>query len=85
MGLPKKRLLLAFGYSSSYKGFDLLNNLKLPKDWSLVIEQNKHERGVEQPLVIKNAIHLHLGYLDDAALSKLFFACDAIIFLYRVG
>jgi glycosyltransferase involved in cell wall biosynthesis len=85
LGLPEnKRLLLAFGYVGSYKGFDILNNLQLPNDWSLVIKQNKHERGVEQPLVIKNAINLHLGYLDDTTLSKLFFACDAIIFPYRV-
>lgn len=84
-GLPtNKRLLLAFGYVGSYKGFDILSNLKLPDSWSLVIKQNKHERGIEQPVHIKNAINLHLGYLDDLTLSKLFFACDAIIFPYRV-
>lgn len=85
LGLPEnKRLLLAFGYVGSYKGFDILNDLKLPNEWSLVIKQNKHERGTEQPLVIKNAFNLHLGYLDDGYLSKLFFASDAIIFPYRV-
>jgi glycosyltransferase involved in cell wall biosynthesis len=84
-GLPTdKKLLLAFGYVGSYKGFDILSNLKLPDDWSLVIKQNKHERGIEQPVHIKNAINLHLGYLDDLTLSKLFFACDAIIFPYVV-
>jgi glycosyltransferase involved in cell wall biosynthesis len=84
-GLPlNKRLLLAFGYVGSYKGFDILNNIKLPDGWSLVIKQNKHERGREQPVQIKNAINLHLGYLGDLTLSKLFFACDAIIFPYRV-
>ncbi len=84
-GLPTdKKLLLAFGYVGSYKGFDILSSLKLPDDWSLVIKQNKHERGTEQPVHIKNAINLHLGYLDDLTLSKLFFACDAIIFPYFV-
>lgn len=84
-GLPtNNRLLLAFGYVGSYKGFDILSNLNLPDGWSLVIKQNKHERGKEQPVHIKNAINLHLGYLDDLTLSKLFFACDAIIFPYRV-
>jgi glycosyltransferase involved in cell wall biosynthesis len=84
-GLPtNKRLLLAFGFVGSYKGFDILSNLKLPETWSLVIKQNKHERGREQPVQIKNAINLHLGYLDDLTLSKLFFACDAIIFPYSV-
>ena len=84
-GLPDdKRLLLAFGYVGSYKGFDILDSLSLPNDWSLVVKQNRHERGVEQPIRIKNAINLHLAYLDDLTLSKLFFACDAIIFPYKV-
>jgi len=85
LGLPEnRRLLLAFGYVGSYKGFDILNDLKLPDEWSLVIKQNKHERGIEKPLAIKNALNLHLGYLDDEYLSKLFLASDAIIFPYRV-
>jgi glycosyltransferase involved in cell wall biosynthesis len=84
-GLPTgKRLLLAFGYVGSYKGFDLLNNIVVPNGWSLVIKQNIHERGVEVPAKINNAINLHLNYLDDVTVSKLFFACDAIIFPYKV-
>ncbi|HZA70073.1 MAG TPA: glycosyl transferase [Nitrososphaeraceae archaeon] len=84
-GLPNdKRLLLAFGYVGSYKGFDILDSISLPNGWSLVVKQNTHERGKEQPVHIKNAISLHLGYLDDETLSKLFFSCDAIIFPYKV-
>src|SRR5919199_3043905 len=84
-GLPDdKMLLLAFGYVGSYKGFDILDNLSLPKDWFLVVKQNKHERGREQPLRISNAINLSLGHIDDITLSKLFFACDAIIFPYKL-
>jgi len=83
-------LLLAFGYAGSYKGFDLLGSLRLPNGWSLVVKQTRHERGSEKPIDIRNngdgscIISLHLGYLDDSTLSKLFFACDAIIFPYRV-
>jgi glycosyltransferase involved in cell wall biosynthesis len=92
LGLPsEKMLLLAFGYAGSYKGFDVLGSLRLPDGWSLVVKQTKHERGSEKPIdVRKNAdnsndvISLHLGYLDDSTLSKLFFACDAIIFPYKV-
>ena len=29
-------------------------------------------------------ISLNLGYLDDITMSKLFFACDAIIFPYKI-
>ena len=84
-GLPAgRKLLLAFGYVGSYKGFDILDSMKLPAGWDLVVKQNKHERGVEKPVELKNAISLNLGYIDDAALSRLFLSCDAIIFPYRV-
>ena len=84
-GLPEdKRLILAFGYVGSYKGFDILDKLKLPEGWSLVIKQNRHERGTEKPVNVMNAINLHLGHLDDATLTKLFLVCDAIIFPYRI-
>jgi glycosyltransferase involved in cell wall biosynthesis len=95
LGLPSDRmLLLAFGYAGSYKGFDVLGDLRLPDGWSLVVKQTKHERGMEKPIEVRkyrdnnnnnnNVISLHLDYLDDSTLSKLFFACDAIIFPYKV-
>jgi glycosyltransferase involved in cell wall biosynthesis len=92
LGLPTdKMLLLAFGYAGSYKGFDLLGSLRLPDGWSLVVKQTKHERGSEKPIEVRknrdnsnDVVSLHLGYLDDSTLSKLFFACDAIIFPYKV-
>jgi glycosyltransferase involved in cell wall biosynthesis len=93
LGLPtEKMLLLAFGYAGSYKGFDVLGSLRLPNGWSLVVKQTKHERGSEKPIDIRNngdsnsndVVSLHLGYLDDTTLSKLFFACDAIIFPYKI-
>jgi glycosyltransferase involved in cell wall biosynthesis len=85
-----KMLLLAFGYAGSYKGFDVLGSIGLPNGWSLVIKQTKHERGFERPIEFgkKNngdkVISLNLGYLDDTTMSKLFFACDAIIFPYKI-
>jgi glycosyltransferase involved in cell wall biosynthesis len=90
-GLPvDKMILLAFGYAGSYKGFDVLGSLDLPNGWSLAVKQTKHERGFERPLEIgtnnntENVISLNLGYLDDTTMSKLFFACDAIIFPYKI-
>lgn len=92
-GLPlDKMLLLAFGYAGSYKGFDVLAKLRLPFGWSLVVKQTKHERGFEKPIELgggknerdNNVISLNLGYLDDTTMSKLFFACDAIIFPYKI-
>ena len=92
-GLPvDKRLLLAFGFAGSYKGFDVLGSLNFPNGWSLVIKQTRHERGFERPIDFgkennnqDNAIiSLNLGYLDETTMSKLFFACDAIIFPYKI-
>ncbi len=90
-GLPlDKMLLLAFGYAGSYKGFDVLAELRLPYGWSLVVKQTKHERGFEKPIELggknerDNVVSLNLGYLDDTTMSKLFFACDAIIFPYKI-
>ena len=86
-GLPDdKKLLLAFGFVGSYKGFDILENICLPSDWSIVAKQNTHERGSEMPVLIRknNTINLNLGPIDELALSKLFFACDAIILPYKV-
>lgn len=85
LALPRdKLLLLAFGYAGSYKGFDILDDLVLPQNWTLVIKQTKHERGIEKPHDVKNALSLTTDYLDDIMLSRLFFACDAIIFPYRI-
>ena len=91
-GLPVDRmLLLAFGYAGSYKGFDVLDDLGLPNGWSLVIKQTQHERGFERPIQFRKnnngdnvIISLNLEYLDDTSMSKLFFACDAIIFPYKI-
>jgi glycosyltransferase involved in cell wall biosynthesis len=89
-GLPEdKKLLLAFGFAGSYKGFDVLDGLGLPNGWSLVIKQTKHERGFERPIEFgknngEKVISLNLGYLDETTMSRLFFACDAIIFPYKI-
>src|SRR5215211_5591405 len=89
-GLPvDKMLLLAFGFAGSYKGFDVLDGLGLPNGWCLAIKQTKHERGFERPIEFgknngDNVISLNLGYLDETTMSKLFFACDAIIFPYKI-
>jgi glycosyltransferase involved in cell wall biosynthesis len=91
-GLPQDgMLLLAFGYAGSYKGFDVLGSLVLPPSWSLIVKQTKHERGLERPVEIannetgnNNVIPLNLGYLDDTTMSKLFYACDATIFPYKI-
>ncbi len=84
MGLPSdEKLLLAFGHILDSKGFDILNNLQLPDGWKLVIKQTTR-LGQEQSQPVQNAINLNTDYMDDQNLSKLFFACDAMIFTRKL-
>lgn len=82
--LPRRKMLiLAFGYSRNYKGFDILRRLKLPDGWVLVTKQTRHERSIEEPVAMDNSIVLNNEYMDEQSLSRLFFACDALILPYR--
>ena len=79
-GLPEdKRLILGFGHAAYTKGFDLLDQIELPRGWQLVVKQTNRGHSHEIPTDVKNAINLNVGYLDEEAMSKLFFSCDAII------
>lgn len=85
LGLPaNKKLLLAFGYVGSYKGFDVLERIKMPSNWALVVKQNIHERGTESAAQIPSAINLPLNRVDNQTLSKIFLACEAVILPYRI-
>jgi len=82
--LPKKKMLvLAFGYSTEPKGFDILRKMKLPDDWVLVTKQTRHVRNIEEPITFSNSIALTDDYMDEQTLSRLFFACDALVLPYR--
>jgi len=83
LGLPPdKMLLLAFGFATHFKGFDILNDITMPKGWALVVKQTPR---AEKPIPIQNAINLSFDYLDEQGLSKLFFACDAMIFPRKIA
>jgi glycosyltransferase involved in cell wall biosynthesis len=84
--LPRgKMLILGFGYSRSYKGFDILRHLKLPDGWLLVTKQTRHERAdlEEGAVAVDNSIIFNNEYMDEQTMSRLFFACDALILPYR--
>jgi glycosyltransferase involved in cell wall biosynthesis len=82
--LPKsKMLVLAFGYSRNDKGFHIMRQMKLPDGWVLVTKQTRHERNIQEPVTISNSIALTEEYMDERTLSKLFFACDALVLPYQ--
>lgn len=85
LGLPTdKRLLLAFGFAALYRGLDILSKIKLPNGWNIVVKQIQNERGVDRPIDIPKVLRLNSEYMDEHNFSKLFFACDAMIFPYRI-
>ena len=88
-----KLLALAFGFSTSAKGWDILNKIDIPNDWKLVVNSssksyyNKEEENIALNLKKTNnnnqILDLHRGYLTEHELSTLFYACDAIILPYK--
>lgn len=84
-GLPRdKMLLLAFGYADSSKGLEILSKVELPHDWVIVTKQTKHYRSLDKTVNVQNGINLDLGYMNEYSMSKLFFACDAIVLPYEI-
>jgi glycosyltransferase involved in cell wall biosynthesis len=84
-GLPAdKMLLLAIGYATSAKGFDILSELSLPEGWAVVIKQTKYA-SYECNHPSQNVINLPLDYMDDERLSRLIHTCDAMIIPRKVA
>jgi len=87
----EQKIALALGFRTEGKGWDLLKNITLPKEWSLVINSSKSEYNNENIELgwLTNAsrnniiVDLKRGYLSDEDLSILFFACDAVILPYK--
>jgi glycosyltransferase involved in cell wall biosynthesis len=90
LALPDEgRIALALGFRTRAKGWDLLQNMKLPKNWTLVVNSskgsyNKEEFEFKWPTQDNNIIDLQMGFLSDQQLSLIFFAADAVLLPYRV-
>jgi glycosyltransferase involved in cell wall biosynthesis len=84
-----ERIALAVGFTTDGKGWELLEKIKLPKEWKLVINSSKSHFNNES---IKsnwkgssNIIDLQRGYLGEEELSTLFYASDAVILPYKAA
>ncbi len=74
LGLPKEsKLLLVLGHLGS-DSFNIFDDVVLPQSWLMVIKNNKKLGNTRNDMV-----EFSKGYLDEKELSKLFFACDAVL------
>ncbi|HEY7109927.1 MAG TPA: glycosyltransferase [Nitrososphaeraceae archaeon] len=86
--LPEdSKLMLAFGFKTATKGWDLIKKIKVKEGWKIVVNGSKNHYNMERHLAeyaSPSVIELHKGFLNDEDLSLLFFASDAIILPYKV-
>jgi hypothetical protein len=87
----KKRIILALGFRTNTKGWDILDKMVIPSNWTIVMNSSKNYYNTENyiPKISANhekeIIDLHKGFLNDRDLSLLFYAADAVILPYKVS
>jgi glycosyltransferase involved in cell wall biosynthesis len=87
----KKRIILALGFRTNTKGWDILDKMVIPGNWTIVMNSSKNYYNTENYVPKISAIHeneiidLHKGFLNDSDLSLLFYAADAVILPYKVS
>ena len=82
------RIALALGFRTATKGWDILEKMKMPDGWTLVVNSSKGHYSTEN-LDLKwekadNILDLQRGFLSEEELSILFYASDAVILPYKV-
>jgi len=89
--LPQKqghRIALAHGFRTVTKGWDILEKMKMPDEWTLVVNSSKGHYSVENVDLkwekADNILDLQRGFLSEEDLSTLFYASDAVILPYKV-
>jgi glycosyltransferase involved in cell wall biosynthesis len=90
-GSKTHRIVLALGFRTATKGWDILQKMKIPDGWTMIVNSLKAyynteniEGGWTKIPSKKNIIDIQRGYLSEEELSMLFYASDAVILPYRV-
>jgi glycosyltransferase involved in cell wall biosynthesis len=82
------RIALAHGFRTAIKGWDILEKMKMPDGWTLVVNSSKGHYSTENLDLTwqkaDNVLDLQRGFLSEEELSTLFYACDAAILPYKV-
>ena len=87
----KKRIILALGFRTNTKGWDILDEMDIPPNWAIVMNSSKNYYNTENYIPKISASHekeiidLRKGFLNDRDLSLLFYAADAVILPYKVS
>ncbi|HEU5120143.1 MAG TPA: hypothetical protein VFT71_04070, partial [Candidatus Nitrosocosmicus sp.] len=78
-------------FFTATKGWDILKNMKMPKDWKVVVNYSKNFYNTEKSVLgLKGSkignqiINLNKQYLSEEELSLLFISCDAVFLPYKV-
>ena len=87
--LPSEgRIALAVGFRTATKGWDIFHKMNVPVDWTIVINSSRNHYNVEnfEPKFEgrKKIVNLDMDFLNEAELSLLFYAADAVILPYKV-
>lgn len=93
LGLPLQgRLALAQGFFTASKGWDIISNMGMLKNWKLVVNYSKNFYNTENTgldlkngKIIDQVIKLNKQYLSKEKLSLLLFSCDAVFLPYKVS
>jgi glycosyltransferase involved in cell wall biosynthesis len=91
----KDRIALVFGFMTVAKGWDIIEKMRVPDNWTIVINSSvNHTTGeriqLDNLMSIKDTngkhriINLSQGYLSEEDLSALFLASDTVLLPYKL-
>lgn len=81
------KIALALGFETKTKGWDILNKIKVPNGWKIVLNSSKNHYNHEitkYHFENSNIIDLNRGFLNDFELSYLFRSSDVLLLPYKV-
>ncbi|AFU58611.1 putative glycosyl transferase [Candidatus Nitrososphaera gargensis Ga9.2] len=92
MSLPyEKKLAVVIGFRTMTKGWDILEKMRMPEGWALVINSSRSHYNNENLETTgffagrSDVIDLQRGFLSDEDLSTLMLACDAVLLPYKIA
>jgi glycosyltransferase involved in cell wall biosynthesis len=82
------RIALAVGFRTATKGWDIFQKMDIPEPWTVVINSSKNHYNMESfnPVINERnrIVNLEMDFLNEAELSQLFYAADAVLLPYKV-
>jgi glycosyltransferase involved in cell wall biosynthesis len=87
--LPQaNKIALALGFATVTKGWDILEKMKVPSGWTIVVNSSTNHLGIERRgknIVKDGIIDLQKDFLSEEELSLLFLSADSVILPYKVS